>query len=249
MKAFGLIFLIAAYSINLNAQTAEDFAQYDCDGNYHELYQELDSGKIVVMEFIMNCQLCIDAGNLLEIVLSQFDQQHPGVIRFYQFSYSSLLGCSDMYLFRDTNNFHSIVFEENGHQLNHYGGFGMPTVGVAAGADHKDIYSHVGFFSGDTAQLGTALRNYFATISVSETEFEKYFIVYPNPASDRIFISSKAAEDVPFRITDMSGRTLINGCTNKMTSCSFDISSLPNGIYCLNMLSKNPLFRKIAIHR
>lgn len=233
VKFFSVV-LIILFSISAKSLAqANDFAQYDCDGQYHHLFGELDSGKVVVMEFVMDCQLCVDAANDLEILLSQFQQQYPGVIRVYQFAYSTLMDCDDMKAFRDSGNFQSEVFEENNHLMAHYGGFGMPTIGVAAGPNHLDIFSSVGFMTSDTAQLGIALRNYFATISVSETEAEPFVSVYPNPAGDKLGVYSDSDEEVLFELFNTSGAKILYSflIRDPYQQNLIDLSGIATGLY------------------
>ena len=48
--------------------TALDFTLPDCDGVSHHLFDELDQGKVVILEFAMipSCQPCISAGGVLQ---------------------------------------------------------------------------------------------------------------------------------------------------------------------------------------
>jgi hypothetical protein len=60
---------------------------------------------------------------------------------------------------------------------------------------------------------------------------EDHLRVYPNPASDRIFVAQGEFQE--FTITDLLGRTLKSG---QLEADNFiDINSLVPGIYILNL--------------
>ena len=58
-------------------------------------------------------------------------------------------------------------------------------------------------------------------------------ICYPNPASNTLFIRS-SAEAQSFDMFDMLGRSVLHGATHTMEE-TIDVSSLPNGIYTLQL--------------
>ena len=228
-----LIFLFSFSSMSFSQ--VSNFIQDDCDGQTHDLYQALDSGHIVVIEFVMDCQLCIDAGHALESLFAEFEIQHPGVIRVYQIAYSTLMDCNAMKAFRDTNNFQNYVFEENSHLLAYYGGFGMPTIGVAAGPNHTDIFSSVGFTASDTAQLGAVLRNYFATISVDEIKSNSIVTVFPNPSKTFLNILTEK-EIASVKVYNVIGELILD---ESITNYKLDLAEISNGVYYLQAFTND----------
>ena len=78
MKKLVLAFIAIILVCNASrAQTTIiDFNQYDCNGQYHNLYSELDSGYVIVMEFIMTCSSCVLAGHALETIIADLDAQY-----------------------------------------------------------------------------------------------------------------------------------------------------------------------------
>jgi hypothetical protein len=248
MKISGtiLIILFACLISKSQAQTAVDFTQDDCNGEMHNLYADLDSGKIVVLEFVMDCQLCIDAGTAIQHMLTDLDQQYPGVFKVYQFAYSTLMNCDSMTAFKDTNSFTSYIFGENSHLMAHYGGFGMPTIGVAAGLSHTDIFSQVGFMISDTTQLGSVIRNYISTISVPELSPSGGIEIFPQPAYDGVnIICDKRIELI--RLVNISGICVLEIPVNDIKAYinTFNISP---GIYFIDISTGNKNYRnRIAV--
>jgi hypothetical protein len=66
-------------------------------------------------------------------------------------------------------------------------------------------------------------------LEVDETGKDPYFIVYPNPASDRLYIQIDHPEDYPVTMTDLSGKTVLHTFLDH--TATLDISGLEKGIY------------------
>ena len=79
---------------------------------------------------------------------------------------------------------------------------------------------------------------------------QKEFRIYPNPASDLIFIEfDESLLAGTFQITSISGAKLISGSLNE-TPKQLDISQLPPGVYIFRTyFRENSFTNKILIHR
>jgi hypothetical protein len=87
--------------------------------------------------------------------------------------------------------------------------------------------------------------------SNQETEFEltnssnsDNFIIYPNPARDKVIIKSKAIlnSEINLSIIELSGKTVFNDelyLNNQDLSYSLDLSNFSNGIYLIKLQSNN----------
>ena len=65
-------------------------------------------------------------------------------------------------------------------------------------------------------------------------------VVYPNPANNMLFVETQNFASLPdptYRITNLMGQTLISGHveTRRATSLQIDVSSLPAGMYFINL--------------
>ena len=64
---------------------------------------------------------------------------------------------------------------------------------------------------------------------VTETSFEKDFLLYPNPVKGNILnIKLKEAIDVNYRILNISGQTVASG---RMINDQINVESLKSGVY------------------
>jgi hypothetical protein len=77
------------------------------------------------------------------------------------------------------------------------------------------------------------------------------FLIYPNPASDKLFIYSETrntAESLHYTVIDIYGRTIANGSIK--VSEAIDLSDVSNGVYFIRLLSgDNSATQKFIISR
>jgi surface protein len=80
------------------------------------------------------------------------------------------------------------------------------------------------------------------TLSTEQFKTEPY-VIYPNPADDRIFISglSKTLDNVNIQIIDISGRTVLH----VKNQDQIDVSSLKAGVYFVQILGERQLTSKL----
>ncbi|MBI3501599.1 MAG: T9SS type A sorting domain-containing protein [Bacteroidetes bacterium] len=195
-KLFTLLFSLAGVGISIGQTTAMDFTKNDCaTGQSHHLFAELDSGKAVIMEFFMNnCPACIDGGNALEPLYQKLKQKGCKVL-FYQTSFNNTYKCSTITLWQSTNGFSGVPFDSGAAQITYYGGFGMPTVVVAAGSSHQILYlTNAGFPAGDTAKIDSAISAFCATAATNFLNEKFFFSVFPKPALENFTLSCKIPE-------------------------------------------------------
>ncbi len=77
-----------------------------------------------------------------------------------------------------------------------------------------------------------------ATTSVSN--LKKNVSVYPNPATNAINIASEGYEMISFKISDITGKTVIS---NRLSNSSIDINNLDSGLYFIKLFDKNGLVK------
>lgn len=235
--------------------TAMDFTKMDCDGQSHHLFSELDSGNLVVMEFVMTCNSCIAAGHSIETMINDLTAEYPGRVKWYQFAYTNSYTCATMTGFKNTNGFNSAIFDQGAALVAYYGGFGMPTVAVAAGQGHDVLFTDVGFVTGDTTAMGIAARNFFATSSSNNLPNAiENVSVFPNPASDNISVelNLKTNSEVTINLLDLSGRIvkviakeMYSAGSSKINSSLVGISA---GNYSLQIISEGKsIIKKVNI--
>lgn len=90
--------------------------------------------------------------------------------------------------------------------------------------------AHIYFDQNDAIITNTSLHTISEFLSVSELETED-LIVYPNPATDRIYIQNLSTGNLLISMMDLSGRIVLEEYTDKGY---LDVSSLQSGMYLLS---------------
>src|SRR5687768_6141314 len=85
MKRLTLLLFFLANTFGLRAQvtTAVNFIAEDCNGNEINLFNELDSGKIVVLNWTMPCVGCIGPTETSYDVAESYAALYPNKVRYF----------------------------------------------------------------------------------------------------------------------------------------------------------------------
>ena len=116
-------------------------------------------------------------------------------------------------------------------------------------ADSLGVYSvyvrlaNGGFLSSAKFALTDTSDPCAAVISVDEIVAEN-FILFPNPASERLTLSNSIEIVSTYEIFDMYGRIMISGLTEKSIRTTIDIQNLTPGIYIFRMGKQQRIFVK-----
>lgn len=146
----------------------------DCKtGREYDLYNQLDSGFVIVHEYVMmSCRPCITAGKGLEKVVNSLRKLHPGRIKYFQTVYDNTTDKKTMLDWVKENAFTpDAVFLQGAEEVAFYGGMGMPTILVLGGGSrHKGYYKRLGYSPRDNGVIIKAVRR---ALSLSVSKFEK----------------------------------------------------------------------------
>lgn len=261
MKKYLLLFLCIAFIANVYAQTtAQDWTKIDCNGNKHHLYADLEAGKAVVLFFYMpNCGSCPPPAKKIQSMVSNVLKKYPDRVAGYVFPYKNAIQCPDVSSWVSGNGLSFFTPLDSGvSQLAYYGGFGMPTVVLLGGKNHRVMFSDVGFTNEDTTIMRDSMMAMLdATASIyDKPETIADFSVYPNPATNEINISFilKTQASTSVEIIDLLGRPVgvvlpeANGSGS--ISARFNTSKLPAGNYFLRIRVGEAVFtRGVQISR
>ncbi len=145
----------------------------DCiSGRTFDLYALLDSGYVVVQEYVMmDCRPCITAGKGLEKIVNSLRELHPGRILYFQTLYEDKTDCSTLQHWKKTNKFTTdALFTKGAEEVAFYGGMGMPTILVLDGGQrHKGYYKRLGYSPRDNGVIIKAIRR---ALQLSKNKFE-----------------------------------------------------------------------------
>lgn len=226
------------------AQTAMQFSGVDCNSNSVDLFADLDAGKAVILHFYMpNCGSCPPPAQKIQMMANNINATYPGMVKGYAFPFQNSTTCTYSSSWVSSNNLSMLYspMDSGATQVAYYGGFGMPTVVLLGGADHRVMFSTQSFATSDTTIMRDSILALLSTTGVMDLpDAVTSFSVFPNPASDNVFINLTLNEttNLLIDVIDMTGKQVAvisdekqNGTITKQ----FSTVALPNGIYFIRI--------------
>lgn len=234
-------FLIAGLQIS-KAQTAVNFNCNDCAGTNHDLFTDLNAGKVVVISFVMPCSSCIGPTLSAYNEVQNYATSNPGKVLFYIIDDNGNTSCSSLTTWCNTNGLGSATKISNTSVTEApYGTGGMPKIVVLGGTNHDVFFTENG--SLNVTNFNAAIQNALTAVSVRENSFENFQLsLFPNPAKDkRTFISYnlKSTETIALDIYNTAGALVKKVIYEQQTAGkheqALDLSGLSNGTYFIKL--------------
>lgn len=258
MKRSILYLLMLFFGLNLNAQfgTAHNFTVVDINGNEHNLYELLESGKIVVLDVSATwCGPCwqVHQNHYLEDLNKMFGPEGTDqiVVIFYEGDASTgedaLNGTGGATLGDWVTGVSYPIINESPLQLdlNLYAPYGFPTINLIRPSD-KEIIEDMWNYNLDG--MVTSVENLIAAEGLSSTreeiELSKSVVLSPNPAQNVIQLST----DIDFKsaqVVNVLGETVLE-LNGKKT---IDISTLIPGQYIVRLVTNENLILNKAFQK
>ncbi len=232
------------------SQTAVDFTATDCSGASHNLFTDLNSGKIVVFVWVMPCGNCISDAKAAYDVVQTFATSQPGRVIYWMADDLGNSSCSTVSSWATTNGIPAsniVLFGNVGNKIDeaNYGGSGMPHVVVLGGGNHK-VYFNMKNGTNDGTAISAAVSQAIATGISQKSVATESIKLFPNPAKNKITLdcsslTSTISEIEIFNIMGEQVHVMIND--NKfMSKGIIEINlpeNLPIGNYILNIKSED----------
>lgn len=120
---------------------------------------------------------------------------------------------------------------------------------LKSGKTGVDLAQKVDKYTIIPGSLDTTLHNeVIETKALAKNEVDENnsgFIVYPNPAHDKVYLVAPGNETINIlSVIDLYGRIVISPKITKFSN-EIDLSELPTGIYCITVQIGNKFYRKI----
>ena len=200
MKKYLFLFATACTTLVSVSQTAVNFNVNDCSGANHDLYSELNSGKVIVLVWVMPCSTCIGPAISAYNTSQNYSSSNPGRVLYYLCDDVGNTSCSTINAWANTNGLtNSTRFSNAAINEADYGGSGMPHIVVLGGANHTVFFDQKN--NVNTTNLTTAIDNALAAVSVKENSKSKLSLtVYPNPSNTFSTLSLKLPKESKIKI-------------------------------------------------
>ena len=240
------LIIIASFLLStplIFAQTAYDFQGDDCNGNQVHLFSDLDAGKAVAIIYYMpNCGSCPPVAQKVQAMANKINATYPGMVKAYAYPYTNATSCTYSASWVTNNNLPLFTPMDSGAvQVAYYGGFGMPTVVILGGTDHRTMIANQDFVTSDTTIMRDSILGMLTAGVKKVDSFTESVSIFPNPSSDVVnieFISSKTS-DLLIDIMNIEGKQMVAPIDEKLVTGKvkkeINISSIPNGIYTIRI--------------
>ena len=214
MRNLYFVLLISALTFNLShAQTtATDWTANDCTGNSHNLFAELNQGKVIVLMWVMPCGLCISDALTVNTVYQSFASSGCDV-EFYLIDDYANTSCSTLTSWAATNGIgpNVVHFSNVLIDMAVYGAQSMPKVVVVGGPSHA-VYN-IQNNSVNSTTLQNAITQACADVAAGVKDVSQNInalTLYPNPVveSASIKFDLQTAASLDIEICDLLGSTV-----------------------------------------
>lgn len=245
MKKQLLSLLLVAFSSIIMAQTnATNFTCNDCSGVPHELFKVLDSGKIVILVWVMPCGACTGGAITAYNIVKSYQANNPNKVYFYLVDDYANTNCQSLGSWGASNGLdlssYSYRFSNSAIKMSNYGSAGMPKCVVLAGTDHKIMYNVNNSVSSTDLQkaINTAL---VLTGTTEDNVTGSALKISPNPVNESAIITCALdqASNVRIELLNADGKLVETVFTGKLNSgenkMNLNVANYHSGIYYITL--------------
>lgn len=236
-----ILFALTAISLSSFSQTATNFNLNDCSGTNHDLFAELDAGKVVVIAWPMPCGSCIAPCVSAYTEVQNYVSTYPGRVLYYLVDDYGNTTCATLTSWGNTNGITGVpVFSNAAISMSDYGSNGMPKIVVLGGPTHDVLFNQnnglnvTNFNNAIMAGLTTGIPTY--------TKGDFKLNLFPNPSSTNkttVSYSLTQSSEVNFEVYNSLGAKVKSVSLEKQAvgkhETILDFETLPNGVYFIKL--------------
>ncbi len=197
------------------AQQAQNFQSNDCSGKFHNFFKELDSGKVIVLCWVMPCNSCIGPAMTSYNIVKNMNVEFPGRVSYFLVDDLADTPCQTIVNWSKTYTMlpasFLTLFSNSAIKMSDYGTSGMPKV-VVIGSNHQVYYNQNNVVV--PQEIVTAIKNALITTSVEQESTSNLGIqtITPNPTIGKSLINFTlgSPSDVHIEIVDCIGQIVSN---------------------------------------
>lgn len=236
---FAMFVGIAAFS-----QTVPDFTATDCSGNSHNLYTELNAGKVIVLVWVMPCGACTGPALTAYNIVQSY--ANPNVV-YYLIDDAANTSCTSLSSWASGASVGSnrTTFSTSAIVESQYGGVGMPHVAVVGTSNHTYFFNALNSAAGNSTGIQNAINAALAT-GINETGNNAFQLsVLPSPTAQTVKVtySLKETTNVTLDIINEVGQSVIKKEQGKQAagnySSDIDLNKSAAGVYFMRFTAGN----------
>lgn len=237
--------LIMGMSFLKSQTTATNFNCNDCAGNNHDLFTELNSGKVIVIVWVMPCGSCIGPALSALTEVQNYASTNPGQVLYYLCDDIANYTCSQLTNWANTNGLGgaSAKFSNSAVVETAYGPGGMPKIVVLGGSTHTVFFNENGGPL-NVSNFNTAINNALAAaVGIKENTIENFQLaLFPNPITDKktlVTYNLKSNEEITIEVYNSLGAKVKSVLQEHQSigkhEQQIDLSSLTSGVYFIKL--------------
>ncbi len=256
-KLFTFSIALASFFVTTNAQTAMQISGLDCYDNPMDMFADLDAGKAVILHFYMpDCGSCPPPATKIQTMANNIMETYPGMVKGYAFPFQNSTTCDYSASWVEDNDLTFYTPMDSGAlAVAYYGGFGMPTVVLLGGTDHRVMFSTLSFVNSDTTEMADSILALFGgtTDILNEQDLITNLTLVPNPANSNFEIRANLSENgnVIVELLDLTGKTISLNAHTNVAAGKFaeviDTNQLPNGFYMVRLTAGDAILMKQVV--
>ena len=242
-KTLTIFLFLFVSSICFGQTNSTNFNCKDCVDNNHDLFTELNAGKVIVLVWVMPCGACISPSRTAYDAVQSYASSNPGRVVFYLVDDLANTSCNTMIAWGNANAMSGAVkFSNAAINPTDYGEVGMPKIIVLGGVNHTVFYNEDN--GNNLAGIVPAIDLALAATSISEnadTSLLLNVLINSEGNNTTIVYELKKEDAVKIEIIDITGKNIKTfnytiQATGKHTIL-IDSGNFNNGLYFLRVSS------------
>lgn len=237
MKKELLSILLALVTTIGISQPATNFTCDDCKGTTHDLFTELDAGKVIVLCWVMPCGSCVGPSLTTYNVVESFQANYPNTVYMYLCDDYANTNCVSLNSWASGYNIvNATLFSNSAISMTDYGTPGMPKIVVVAGTDHQVLYNSNN--SVNATLLQEAINSALSTTDIEDSGIKHEAItLLPNPVNEVSILTCKIekSSNVKIELINLEGKMIKNLYSGNLAQgenmVELNFSSFNSGIY------------------
>lgn len=237
MKKQLLTLALAMASFIGFAQTAVNFNCNDCSSNPHNLFSELDEGKVIVLCWTMPCGACTGPALTTHNVVNSYQSSNPNTVYMYLCDDYANTSCSSLNSWKTSNGLtNAITFSNAAINMMDYGSTGMPKIVVVGGINHTVFYNVNNTVS--STNLQNAINAALSATGINQSgSINTAMNIFPNPSagSAEIKFYLEKSSDVAVELYNLEGQKIQDIFSGKLSAgenkLNVDVSDYDAGVY------------------
>ncbi|MFA4853538.1 MAG: T9SS type A sorting domain-containing protein [Bacteroidales bacterium] len=242
-KELLIAFAVLISNFGFAQTTATNFNCNDCAGVSHDLFSELNAGKVIVICWVMPCAACISPSRTAYDAVQSYATSNPGRVVFYLADDYADTPCNTLTSWGNINAMpNAIKFSNSAVNPADYGTVGMPKIIVLGSASHTVYYNENN--GANPAGIHPAINQALAVSGIDENNnIVSELNIFPNTIKNKatLVYNLNQANSVCIEIIDITGKIIkifsFANQTQGKHETQIDFENCSDGLYFLKFYS------------